>query len=247
MLLVDIGNSRIKGVCDDNGELLALPPLATGVSSPFADWQARLSNRRDLRRILVSNVAGPEVAGAFGQFAFEHWRVEPEFVHPRRECAGMKTRYDNPEQLGVDRWLSALAAYDSTRGAVCVIDAGTALTVDIVDHGGEHLGGLIAPGPDLMRESLTRRTAQLEARSASRGSGFATNTRDAISRGCDAAVRGLFTCVERDLAATVPATSFHWYLTGGAAGSIRHLLDVDYEDAPDLVLRGLALVGRVGT
>ena len=245
MLLVDIGNSRIKGAYEDNGELLELPPVATAASPALHEWAIRFSSTEQLQRILVSNVAGVQVAGAFGQFAFEHWHIEPEFVRPRRECGGMKTHYEDPEQLGVDRWLSALAAYDATRGAVCVIDAGTALTVDVVDHNGEHLGGLIAPGPDLMRESLSRRTAQLDANGVSKVRGFATNTRDAISQGCDSAVRGLFASVERDLAAAAAHTSFHWYLTGGAAGSVRELLDVEYEDAPDLVLRGLALLGRM--
>ena len=245
MLLVDIGNSRIKGAYDNNGELLALPPIATVASPAFHEWEIRFSSIEQLQRILVSNVAGVQVAGAFGQFAFEHWHIEPEFVRPRRACGGMKTRYDDPEQLGVDRWLAALAAFDATRGAVCVIDVGTALTVDIVDHDGEHLGGLIAPGPDLMRESLSRRTAQLDANGVTKVCGFATNTQDAVSHGCDSAVRGLFACVRRDLAAATPPTEFHWYLTGGAAGSVRELLDVEYEDAPDLVLRGLALLARM--
>ena len=244
VLLVDIGNSRIKGAYENNGDLLELPPVATAVSPGFDDWQDRLSSTQPIHRMLVSNVAGPEVASAFGQFAFEHWQVEPEFVHPQREYAGMKTRYEDPDQLGIDRWLAALAAYDLTRGAVCVIDVGTALTVDIVDESGEHLGGLIAPGPAMMRESLVQRTAQLKARNLTKISGFATNTRDAISLGCDSAMRGLFTSVECDLVEAASKTSFHWFLTGGAAGSVRHLLNVEYNEAPDLVLRGLALVAR---
>lgn len=245
MLLVDIGNSRIKGAYAHDDELRELPPVATTASPAFHKWKKKISDSDQLKRILVSNVAGAEVAGAFGKFAINHWHIEPEFVRPQRECHGMKTCYEDPEQLGVDRWLSALAAYHTIRGAVCVIDAGTALTVDIVNHKGEHLGGLIAPGPALMRESLSLRTAQLDVDSINAVSGFATNTRDAISYGCNAAVRGLFACVERDLVAAAPQTSFYWYLTGGAADLVRELFYVDYEYTPDLVLRGLALFGAI--
>lgn len=245
MLLIDIGNSRIKAAYADAGRLVELPVVATTAAPPPIEaWQEKIASTAPLRRILVSNVAGPEIAGEFGQLAFERWHVEPEFVHPRREFAGMQTRYADPEQLGVDRWLAALAAYHACGAAVCVVDVGTALTVDVVDHEGVHHGGLIAPGPELMSESLTRGTAQLASHGVEPVRGFATNTQDAISLGCRLGVEGLLVEVARRLEHLASGTTFTWYLTGGGAETIRAMLPMQHVYDPSLVLRGLAIFGE---
>ena len=100
MLLIDIGNSRIKAAYAEKGRLVELPAVATAASPPIEAWQEKIASTAPLRRILVSNVAGPDIANAFERLAFERWQVEPEFVHPRLEFAGMQTRYTDPTQLG---------------------------------------------------------------------------------------------------------------------------------------------------
>jgi type III pantothenate kinase len=244
VLLIDIGNSRIKAACSGAGQFVELPALATTTAPAIEVWQEHIAAMGPIRRILVSNVAGPSVAGAFVQRAFERWQVEPEFVHPRFECAGMQTCYDDPAQLGVDRWLAALAAYRASGAAVCVVDVGTALTVDVVDQGGVHRGGMIAPGPELMSGSLTRGTAALEIDRIDVVTRFATNTRAAISLGCSLAVSGLFVEVARHLEALAPGTTFRWFLTGGGAEAVRAMLPAQHVYDPNLVLRGLAIVGE---
>ena len=154
----------------------------------------------------------------------------------------MRTAYRDPAQLGVDRWLAALAAFAAERSAVCVIDAGTALTVDIVDDSGLHLGGLIAPGPELMRESLVRGTAQLASGCIEQVNAFADNTADAISLGCGDATRGVLRGVAERLESRAPGERYRWYLTGGAAPLVAALLERQWIQVPDLVLRGLAVV-----
>ena len=237
MLLVDIGNTRVKAVLVEGGEARPLPPLATRDREPFVAWSDAITTRP--RRLLVSNVAGPELAMQLARYARERWQLDPEFAMPCRTRAGMTTRYAQPDKLGVDRWLAALAAFHEERGAVCVIDVGTALTVDVVTTDGSHLGGLIAPGPELLRLSLTRGTAQLESEGLSLVDGFADNTRDAISLGCTDAIGGLF---DRVAARLDPRVHFQWYLTGGAGALVEALLPVSARHVPDLVLRGLAVL-----
>ncbi|MCZ6892454.1 MAG: type III pantothenate kinase [Gammaproteobacteria bacterium] len=244
MLLIDIGNSRIKAAYAEEGRLVELPAVATTAAPPIEAWQEKIASTAPLRRILISNVAGPDIAGAFERLAFERWQVEPEFVHPRLEFAGMQTRYTDPAQLGADRWLAALAAYHACGAAVCVVDAGTALTVDVVDQEGVHCGGLIAPGADLMSGSLTRGTAQLASDGVEPARGFATNTPDAISLGCHLAVRGLLVEVASRLEQLASGTTFTWYLTGGGAGAVRAMLPMQHVYDPSLVLRGLAIFGE---
>jgi type III pantothenate kinase len=238
MLLIDAGNSRIKAARREGGSLRPLPALATRAPADFADWA---DESPAPPRILVSNVAGADVAAALTAFAVQRWRLTPEFVRPERSFAGMTTRYANPHQLGVDRWLAALAGFHLGGGPVCVVDAGTALTVDVVLGDGTHLGGLIAPGPELMRASLTRGTAQLASDGIAEVSTFADNMHDAISLGCTDALAGLIDRVAARLPRVAPGSSFRWFLTGGGAPALLPLVPAHCEHVPDLVLRGLAL------
>ena len=77
-------------------------------------------------------------------------------------CLGLVSSYAEPERMGVDRWLAMLAAHARTEGALCVIDAGTAVTVDLVSAGGVHEGGYILPGADLMRRTLSNETDRIQ-------------------------------------------------------------------------------------
>ena len=240
MLLVDIGNTRVKAAQIISGAPHLLPAGLTRSVEPFSEWTTSITTRPE--RVLVANVAGPEIATQLVRYVRDRWQVDAEFALPCRSCAGMTTRYAMPQKLGVDRWLAALAAYHENRGGVCVVDVGTALTVDVVTAEGEHLGGLIAPGPDLLRTSLTRGTAQLQSEGLSVVAGFADNTRDAISLGCTDAIGGLLQRVAARLECIEPRQSFCWYLTGGAAPLVATLLPVHAVHLPDLVLRGLAVL-----
>ncbi len=246
MLLVDIGNTRIKSALWQNGALVPWPALPTAAPAHFADWPQDADGAPHPRRALVSNVAGPNVAAALVQHVYGRWGVEAEFVEPRRSFAGMTTDYAEPQRLGVDRWLAALAAWHATRAAVCVVDLGTALTVDVVTAAGRHLGGLIAPGMDLMRESLSRGTAQLPRSEAHAVKGFATNTADAIALGCGEAVAGLLGRVRTRLAAQGEADNMAWFVTGGGAEAVLPMLGWPCRHDPDLVLRGLVVVAENG-
>lgn len=240
MLLVDIGNTRVKAALVGGGGAHLLAAGLTRGAEPFSEWAASIATRPE--RVLVANVAGPEIAAQLVRYARDRWQIAAEFALPCRSCAGMTTCYGKPEKLGVDRWLAALAAFHEARGAVCVVDVGTALTVDVVTAEGSHLGGLIAPGPDLLRTSLTRGTAQLESEGLSVVEGFADNTRDAISLGCTDAIGGLLQRVAARLDSVQPRQSFRWYLTGGAAPVVVALLPEPAVHLPDLVLRGLAVL-----
>ena len=239
-LLVDIGNSRIKAGTEVRGRIGGLVPCDwRKMSAPDAFTRIFGPLPRP-ERVLVSNVAGNAIATALNQWINERWGLTPEFVAVRANCAGMRTCYERPAQLGIDRWLAALAGFAHARGAVCVVDAGTALTVDVVVANGEHRGGLIAPGIALMVRSLTLGTAQLTLDQVQVIDRFATNTAHAISLGCREAMAGILLRVadrwQRDLHETP-----RWLATGGEAGVIKELSPVAIEVLPDLVLRGLMI------
>ena len=242
MLLIDIGNSRVKAGVLERGRIHLQKPCEWRTAEAGGPWHALLGGLIRPTRMLVSNVAGNVIADTLTAWAQERWQMVPEFVTVQREFAGMTTRYDRPAQLGIDRWLAALAGFHLAKGAVCVIDSGTALTVDIVNAAGEHLGGLITPGLGLMTRSLTQGTAQLSLDVVHRVDHIATNTAAAISLGCREAVAGLIVRVAERVRHELEQEPL-WVVTGGEAEMIRELSPVALRVVPDLVLQGIAIVG----
>ena len=147
------------------------------------------------------------------------------------------------DALGVDRWLASLAAWTLSRGSVCVVDVGTALTVDVVVANGEHVGGLIAPGPDMLKASLVSGTAGIEIDQFSAADRFGINTVEAISLGCRSALKGVLREVEQQLDMLGISETTSWYLTGGAADVVKELIPNKHIDNPRLVLEGLVALG----
>ena len=179
-----------------------------------------------------------------GKWAHTTWECELSRARVVQGLGGVRTTYANPQQLGVDRWLAALGAYHlAHRQGVCVIDAGTALTVDLVDKHGAHLGGLIAPGIELMIESLTKGTAQLALENISVPDIFATDTQSAISLGCADYIAGMIERVkQRIMRQNLNIQT--WYVTGGQGELVTRLSTQQMQPVPELVLHGLAIVAE---
>nr|WP_277347465.1 type III pantothenate kinase [Wenzhouxiangella sp. XN79A] len=143
--------------------------------------------------------------------------------------------------LGVDRWLAFNAAWRQRPDPLCVIDVGTATTVDLVDAEGRHRGGWILPGPEAARSGLLERASGLERprQPVERFDAPALTTALALERGLVLQqVGALDRAIEagtRDL-----GTRPRVVLTGGGAAAVQSALEID-ELQPDLVLHGLAL------
>ena len=247
ILLVDIGNTRVKwathGPCG----------LSPQQAAPHAGWsvgevrQQITAQMPAPERIVVSNVAGPRMAALLTDAAHQAWGIEPTFVHSKASEGGVRNAYSEPDKLGVDRWLGSIAGHRMAAGAVCVVSIGTAMTVDAVDASGRHLGGLIVPGPDLMKHCLLAATSDIAARtgqSQAADSIFAADTAGAVRQGTRHALAALIArCVELMHLQTGQQPTV--ILTGGATDQIEPLLAVDHRSVPDLVLRGLAIVAAV--
>ena len=246
VLVVDIGNTRIKWA-RLAGEHLGRQRALEHADMGHKDYQRRvLRGMKGLSRIIVASVAGARVDRPFTAAA-RSLGIVPEFVATARTAAGITTRYTDPWRLGVDRFAAVIAAHHiaHSRGA-CVINAGTALTIDLVDGEGVHQGGAIVPGPRLMAESLMRGTSGIQRRArggAGGGTLFAHNTRTAVEQGAGfaaAAVVDRAVAEAQQILKRPPLV----LLTGGAAEQLLPLLRTSYVSVPDLVLRGVAL--RVG-
>ena len=241
IVLIDIGNSRIKAGLLRGRGIHSLKPCEWRKVPPQSAWTAVLSGLTKPEGVYVSNVAGNAIATALNAWVKEHWDLAPQFVTVRRDCAGVRTQYDRPAQLGIDRWLAAIAGFHLAKGPACVIDAGTALTVDVVTAAGLHVGGMIVPGLGLMAKSLTQGTAQLALDEVQSINDFATNTAGAISFGCREAVAGLIARTAERWRETLKEDPV-WYVTGGEADAIVDVSPVPLVKVADLVLQGIAIV-----
>jgi len=240
-LLVDIGNSRVKWATFQGG---VLGPQSAAHHSAWgeAEWRNEIA-RLTPQRVVAASVGATAARDALIAATRAALGSDPEFVTVTAYAAGVHNGYSNAAQLGVDRWLAVIGAFQRYRTACCVIDAGTALTIDAVDDDGRHLGGFIVPGPRLMVRSLHAGTSDLADRSAWGGEAdatrFPTNTREAIEQGCLVALAGL---VDRavDRIAERSGRPPTIVLTGGDALLLMPALRRRVEIVPDLVLQGLA-------
>lgn len=157
-LLVDIGNSRVKWAFGTTAGFIALGEATHNVPE---ELRALLDAEYDPGEIRVANVAGAEAGARVVVSLQERFGIAPVLARSAASGAGVRNGYVDPPQLGVDRWLAICAAFDRYRAPVCVVDAGTATTIDVVDAGGQHLGGLILPGLTLMQSALFGNTGDL--------------------------------------------------------------------------------------
>jgi type III pantothenate kinase len=243
-LLVDIGNSCIKwATLDENG-------LSDGAyfQRPKTSIKAALNKAwkayENIEAIFVANVAGEKLATQLTEWAEKQWQVTPQFVQSEQKRFGVSNAYDEPESLGVDRWLSLISARQHARQAQCVIDCGTAITIDIVTRNGQHQGGMILPGLTLMRRSLATDTHALtEELDEQAFKTLATNTASAIQVGTLYSVSASLNQIIDDLTQSFNK-QIRFIITGGDAKQILPMLPDNVYHYPDIVLKGLAFYAR---
>lgn len=155
------------------------------------------------------------------------------FAQVQAEYAGLICGYDEPSQLGVDRWLQVLAVATQAHENYCVISCGTALTIDLA-QGQQHLGGFILPNLYLQRDALIQNTKGIKIPDAAFSElNPGRNTIDAVHHGI---LLGLLSTIEKVLH-DFPA---QLVLTGGDAPLFaQHLAQYQPRIEPDLLLKGL--------
>ena len=245
-LLVDIGNTRIKWAHATGVAIDAMTALPNEGLDEQNLRQALLTHKLTPQEVYIANVAGERIATLVNQTIDNLWNIAPRYVLATQEVCGVRNGYLNPEQLGVDRWLGVIAAHQRASITCCVVSVGTAMTIDAVNSVGAHLGGMIAPGPELLMNALFKNTSDIATRARVGAVGkniFANNTLDAVHQG---SLHSLAALAERAAAQleNLVGTPSRILLTGGAAFHIAPLLRVPYELIPDLVLRGLAHVAE---
>ena len=160
-LLLDIGNSRIKWGWFVAGEFLSTGAAPLQPANPAAALDSLFESGGQPDDIRLASVAGSGTGTRLATLVAERYGRQPLVARSAPSGAGVRNGYHDPAQLGVDRWLALCAAWHRYRAPLCVVDAGTATTIDRVADRGVHLGGLILPGIELMQSALLGGTGDL--------------------------------------------------------------------------------------
>lgn len=255
VVLVDAGNSHLKWATLDNGRLGVAPQPEPHVGrAPDAVFGAAWAELPAPHRIVGSCVAGSDFQCALAEWAQRHWGLVPEWIAAGAQGFGVRNAYRQPEQLGSDRWAALIGAHahPQVSGACCIVDCGSAVTVDGMRADGQHLGGWIAPGRGMMTRSLLQHTADLGERAQASGEAgreeapaealaAGETTRRCIENGSLLAITGF---IERavDALASQAGADLQCLICGGDAPRVLPLLRREFRYEPDLVLQGLAVI-----
>ncbi len=256
-LEIDMGNTRFKWRFKDNKKIISHGSIANKDirdETSFNDVFVSIDNYRP-SRIGVASVSNKN-KDYLGVWCQQRWLLVPHYLKVSELELGVTNAYTHVKQMGIDRWLSMLAAYFSMGGQAClIVDCGSACTVDLVLADGTHLGGYIVPGVQLMKNALFRDTDRVKLNEVSYDNMLSPGrtTQEAVSAGLWATQLGLVELALKrllDEGAVMPRVFF----TGGAgehllglfrgalaANSTSELLyKVEFQS--DLVLDGISLL-----
>ena len=232
ILCLDAGNSRLKyGLFDGNSWRMQ------GALSYEAFDDLATTLPATPQRIVACNVAGDIVRQRIEALAVK-LGLPLDWLSSSAAACAVTNGYDNPHQLGADRWAALIAAHALHAGPVVVVMAGTATTIDALDADGLFRGGLILPGLTLMCAALAGNTADLPHADGLYKS-LPTNTDDAIVSG---AIHATLGAIER-MQATLGDEAL-CLLSGGAAAELAPHVNPPYRLVDNLVLEGLARYSR---
>ena len=167
LLVFDIGNSNIVLGTYEGKKLLRHWRISTDRQKTGDEYGMLINNlfrfqgirMSDVDAIIISSVVPPLVV-PLAKMCERYFRLRPLIVGPGIKT-GIKLRYENPREIGADRIVNSVGAYEQFGGPLIVVDIGTATTFDIVAENGDYLGGVIAPGIGISSEALFQRAAQL--------------------------------------------------------------------------------------
>lgn len=240
-LLVDIGNSRIKWCTDNNGTLEAGSALEYKITDFTQQLQQYwLKLRQSPCTLVISSVSAKQIERQLIVVAKEIWpEIKVLIAQTKAHDFSVINAYQQTEKLGVDRWLGLIALRYYYPGNNCIVDCGTAITIDCLDDTGQHLGGLICPGLQLMKQSLYQGTEDLSVNKKKYTIGLSNFTESAIYSGTLYAATGLVEKVIKDL-----GIHNKLILTGGDAELLAKNLSIKSIIEPDFVLKGLSIYCR---
>ncbi|MGI6711993.1 MAG: type III pantothenate kinase [Bacillota bacterium] len=167
LLAIDAGNTNVVlGIYQEN-KLIEHWRVSTDRQRTSDEYGILLKNLfdfqghsfEDISAIAIASVV-PSLMSALEKMSCSYFGIKPLIIGPGVKT-GMPLKFDNPREIGADRIVNAVAAYEIYGGPLIIVDFGTAITFDVVTRYGEYIGGAIAPGIGISMEALFTRAAKL--------------------------------------------------------------------------------------
>lgn len=249
-LLLDLGNSRLKWalVAEATQTIVAQNSLDNATFNDEAFWQQlqQAATNIQISNVYLSAVGQLSLVQQLAAFCKIKLHCSLQQLHTKSHIKLNATApplinaYAEPTQLGIDRWLNMLAAYHEHQAAVMVVSFGTATTIDIVDASGQHLGGYILPGIQMMQTVLENATADENIsvdKPTTDDLNPASNTQNAAAKGVLLAQVASIEKIYQQHA----AHKLQLVITGGGVKAIETLITLPYQLECDLVFKGMLL------
>ncbi len=235
-LLIDAGNTRLKWQLLDEQQVIARGGGDLAQPDLFDDMAASAPS---VQRVAISAVASQAACDSLAARLEVFAPAPVNWYWTEADRGGLRCAYQQPETMGADRWHGLYAAWARYREPLVVLDAGSALTVDLVDASGQHLGGYILPGRGMMLRSLRQDAARIGFADRHAGSlSPGRSTTECVHHGLHWLWQGLVQRVEADCQRLGIARVI---VTGGDAPELK-ALGLKAELRPDLVFEGLAII-----
>lgn len=249
LLAVDAGNTNIVFAVCENGEIRSQWRATTKqgrTADEYAVWLGELLTLEklsfaDLTEAIIATVV-PAALFDLKSFCRRYLKCEPMVVGDAGVALGIGVKVDRPDAVGADRLVNAVAAHDRYKGALIVVDFGTATTFDVVAANGDYEGGVIAPGVNLSVEALHQAAAMLprvavERTQAVIGKDTVPAMQSGIYWGYVALIEGLIARIKAEYEKPMTVVA-----TGGLANLFtKQIAAIDHYDS-DLTIRGLVLI-----
>ncbi|MFQ6069368.1 MAG: type III pantothenate kinase [Candidatus Aminicenantales bacterium] len=248
LLAVDIGNTNIEIGVFRGEKLIENWKMKTVKDKTRDEYVLALINLfrftslgvGDIDAVIVSSVV-PPLTPVFQDLSLKLFKRKSLVVGPGLKT-GMSILYENPQEVGADRVVASVAAFEKYGGPCIVVDFGTAITFDAISSKGEYLGGAIAPGIQISEEALFRRTAKLprvEIKKPKKAIGRTTvaSIQSGLFFGYIGLISNIIAHIKKELGSDTRVIS-----TGGFARQITpEIKAIDHEE-PHLVLEGLRIL-----
>ncbi len=243
LLLIDIGNSRFKWQAKQGGLQGAMFHAEQELGAYLSEYWSKLDN---VTACWGCSVVNSRARDKLDKWCNHSWGFTVNWVESSAQLLGVQNLYAEPETLGCDRWVALIAARSKYPDqAVCIIDAGTAITVDALSHTGKFLGGTIIPGNALLRQALGHNTAQVPAVEENQNAQLdvqARTTEQAVNTGVELLLQGgVSRIIQEHL--TKYQRKMKIVVTGGDAHSLK-LPYAGIINEPNLVFDGLKLIAK---